>query len=380
MRKVIVAGTLALALAGPAAWAQQWSFDVAPGDRLEVALKTGGSIQIRGGDASRVTVKATVGGADAAKIRVAAEKTSFGVRVGSEYTQRLRHSSGSADLEITVPSRFDVTLDTMGGDIRIAGVSGRLSGESMGGALELRHLGGTLALKTMGGAIEVTDSDVDGHVETMGGNVTMRRVRGGLKGKTMGGQVKIEDAPAEAGGTGGEFVASAKGSPSEVDLETMGGDIDVADAPLGAHVQTMGGNVHVGSAAKFVRASTMGGKIRVDRVDGDLKATTMGGDVVAHVVGAGGDVDVESKGGDLDIWLPDGFAATFDVEIAYTRESRRSYQIKSDFPLAQTRTDDWDYGHGSPRKYIRGTGTSGAGTHHVVLHTIDGDIVIHRGG
>jgi DUF4097 and DUF4098 domain-containing protein YvlB len=142
----------------------------------------------------------------------------------------------------------------------------------------------------------------------------------------------------------------------------------------------MGGRIHIRSAREFVEATTMGGAITIDEVDGRVEASTMGGDVKVTVVGAGGEVEIESMKGTLELTLPAGFSGDFDVEVAYTRNSDRSFEIKSDFPLRQERTNEWEYGHGTPRKYIRGKGVAGAGAHRVTLRTINGDIVIRRGG
>jgi len=369
-KKTLFLGAVTLLLTAAAARAEHWSFATTPGDVLEVDLRTGGSIEIRGGGADQVVVDSEAHGPDAEWIRVTAEKRSSGVRIHSEYTRDRRNQSGGADITVTVPEKYDLDLSTMGGHIRIEGVEGKMSGETMGGGLELRDLKGSLALSTMGGSVEVWDSTVDGKVSSMGGNVTFHRVAGGLKGTTMGGRVRIVDSPGAGAGASDDMV---------VELSTMGGDIDVAKAPQGANVSTMGGDITIGSAGKFVKVKTMGGKIRLDEVDGRVEATTMAGDVSVRVVGSGGDVDIQSMSGDVEIWLPADFGATFDVELAYTQGMHSSYEIRSDFPLEQTRTEDWEYGHGSPRKYIRATGRTGSGTHTVKLGTINGDIVIHRG-
>jgi len=115
-------------------------------------------------------------------------------------------------------------------------------------------------------------------------------------------------------------------------------------------------------------------------VDGRVDLSTMGGDVTANVVGAGGDVEIESLSGDIELTLPAGFGASFDIELDYTRNSRRTYEIKSEFPLQKSETKEWTYSHGSPRKTIRGSGSAGDGTHRVQIHTVNGDVVIKKGG
>ena len=356
------------AVAGSAASAQDWTFPVQPGERLEIDLDSGGSIDIRGTSTATVTVAATVRGRDAGQVVVAAARTAKGVRVTSVFKTRMQNTSATADLTVTVPDRFDVVFDTMGGDVRIERVEGSFSGKSMGGGLTLLRLNGSAELTTMGGEVEVIDSVLSGSVKTMGGDVTFHRVGGGLRGKTMGGQLRIEDAGGAA--DGGDVVK----------IETMGGDIDVPSAPRGAEVKTMGGDIRIDSAKSFVKATTMGGRIHIAEMDGRVEAVTMGGDVEVHMVGEGGDVDVRSMSGDLEIWLPADFSADFELEIAYTRNSTGDYHIRSDFPVKESRTKEWDYHYGSPRKFIRATGEAAAGKYRVHLSTVNGDIVIHRGG
>ena len=71
----------------------------------------------------------------------------------------------------------------------------------------------------------------------------------------------------------------------------------------------------------------------------------------------------------------------FDIEIEldYTKNSSRSYRIKSDFDLSQQESRDWDSDHGSPRKTIAGTGAVDGGSRKVVLHTVNGTVNLRRG-
>ncbi|MGE0641526.1 MAG: DUF4097 domain-containing protein [Thermoanaerobaculia bacterium] len=358
---------LGLVLAPGAALAQHWQFDRAPGENLEIRLRTGGGITIQGGG-SGVTIDAAVSGRDKARVQVMAVATADGVRVSSEVSGNQRNTSADVDLTITVPDRFDVDLETMGGDIRITGVEGRLDGQTMGGAIVLHEVRGEVTLNTMGGKIQVTDSEADGKVSTMGGNVEFHNVRGGLKGTSMGGLVTIDDSDGIGAGAG-----------NVVRISTMGGPIHVKTAPAGAEVSTMGGNVTIESAGGPVDASTMGGRIEIGEASSDVTASTMGGDVVVRMVGSGGDVDIESKGGTIELTLPSGFAADFDLELAYTRNSKRAYEIRSDFPVQQRQSNDWSYEQGSPRKYIYGKGSTGA-AHQVKVRTVNGNVVIHQGG
>ena len=69
MKSVLAACALALSLAGTGL-AEEWKFDVQPGERLEIDLETGGSIEVRGGAGHQVRVVAEVRGRDAETVRV----------------------------------------------------------------------------------------------------------------------------------------------------------------------------------------------------------------------------------------------------------------------------------------------------------------------
>jgi len=377
-RRIFLLTLVVLALLAAPAGAAQWKFDVPPGGKLEVDLKTGGKVAVRGGATGGMTVDAEPHGRDAEDIEVTAERTASGVRVHSSYRHTPSHTSGGVDVTVSVPTPYDLDLHSLGGSFTIEETSGKVSGQTMGGGLVLRAVKGHVELSTMGGKVEVTDADCDGKVSTMGGQVAFHNVRGGLQGSTMGGQVTI-DGVSQPHRPGGFTAEVSDVATQPVRLSTMGGDIDISYAPAGAEVDTMGGAIHIRSAGGFVKAKTMGGKITLGDVDGSVQATTMGGDVSVKVVGTGGDVELESMSGDLDLTLPANFPGTFDVELAYTRNSSRAYEIKSDFPLTQQRSAEWSYSKGSPRKTIAATGTTGGGRFKVRLRTINGDIVIRRG-
>ena len=122
----------------------------------------------------------------------------------------------------------------------------------------------------------------------------------------------------------------------------------------------------------------MGGDIRIDEVDGWVKATTMAGDVDVTVLG-GHDIEITSMYGEITLTVPSGVGLEIDIELDYTKNSSRDYRIESDFPLSQQESQDWDYGHGSARKTIKGTGTAGGGGHKVVIRTVNGNIYLKQG-
>jgi len=342
----------------------------APGQELEIDLRTGGAIDVRAGDDAAIHVIADRGGSDAADIELEIEGTAHGARIASRYNGGRHSSDTDVKLDVRVPKHFDVRLKTMGGDVHLEGLEGSFSGETMGGALELVSLTGKVALSTMGGEIHAERSHLDGKVSTMGGNVLIEDVEGDLKGSSMGGQVTYKNAgPVRAGG-------------AAIDMSSMGGDLNVDQAPNGARLSTMGGNVRVRSASSYVKAETMGGDVMLDRVDGWIDAQTMGGRVTATVVGDATkgrrDVRLESKSGDLHLTVPADFDMDIDIELVYTRNSTRRYRVDSDLPLKIEESKDWESNYGTPRKVIHATGRVGTGAARIVLRTVNGDVTLTR--
>jgi DUF4097 and DUF4098 domain-containing protein YvlB len=357
----------ALALAGGLA-AEERTFQVGPGGSLNVDIATGGSIEIKGSTAGQVNVKWEIVGRDTEGIRVEAYSTGERVRVSSAYVDGSR--SSSVNLWISVPNRFDLDLQTGGGNISITNVEGKITGGTMGGNLTLGKLKGDLRVSTKGGNISLADSDVDGKASTMGGNIIIKNVAGNVNASTMGGNVVLDNVVQRGG----------RSINKTVDVSTMGGNIEVANAPHGAKVETKGGNIIIKKASEFIDAETMGGNITVYEHDGRVNAHTMGGNVSATIIPGGADqsIDISSMGGRIELTLPSAFSGEFDLELAYTRRNAKAFQIVSDFPIHQEETPEWNSSRGDARKYIRGTGAVGGGANKVRIRTVNGDIVIKK--
>jgi DUF4097 and DUF4098 domain-containing protein YvlB len=347
-------------------------FKTTPGKKLEVELTTGGSIEISGWDKNVVSVIAHIRG-DKEDYDLEFDQRSSGIRLEVSYEGHRRNGHGGVSLDIHVPSKYDIELETMGGDLTIKGVEGEFSGETMGGEIELYHLKGKAHLTTMGGEIRVEDCELDGQVKTMGGEISLRDVIGDLDASTMGGEVSYRNVKKR----------DKRDDAKEVKISTMGGEIEVDDAPGGANVSTMGGDIRIRSAGKFVKAKTMGGDIDIEEINGGVKATTMGGDITVNMVGDPDeferDVVLSSMGGDIILTVPKDLSMEFDIKLTVTKRSSDAYEIISDFPMKIDKSDNWDNSRGSERRYIYGTGKVKDGKNRIRIDTINGDIVIKKG-
>jgi DUF4097 and DUF4098 domain-containing protein YvlB len=352
-------------------------FPADSGGTLVLELDAGGTVKITGTGGSSISVSYT--SSCTPQCEVLFGETRNGLEIRTRFAEKEGRQNSDIDLEIHVPRYFDVELDSMGGGLSIDGVEGTFEGKTMGGELTLHDVRGEAELTTMGGKITLTDSELDGYLKTMGGEVLFENVIGDVKGSSMGGNVRYKNVQRRDGGLGSPDRIGGdldEVTTDTVQISTMGGAIEIEDAPEGADVHTMGGNIVIKDAVRFVRAQTMGGDIEIDSIDGWVKATTMAGDVEVTVTGSGGDVTLTSMSGDITLYVPSGFGMDLDLEIAYTRNSRQEYRIDAPGGLTPTVSPDWDYDKGTPRKYIRMSGSVDGGGNTVKIKTVNGNITV----
>ena len=353
----------------------QKEFNVKFGGRLTIDLRTGGMIEIEGWDKEVVDAQITIEGSDAEDVQLELEQNGNDVEIISFYDGDMENGyHANTNIVVKIPNKYDIDFSTMGGGVKLDNLNGVLSGRTMGGELNLSHLRGMLNVSTMGGNITVKDCEVDGEVQTMGGEVRVENVTGDLNAKTMGGKVKQVNVKSKKGNEG-----------DEVNISTMGGDIEVDEAMNGTKVRTMGGDITVNKAAKFVDAETYGGDIKIHSIDGSVSAETKGGDVSVNMAGDPNEGDrfvyITSFGGDIVLSVPSGLSMDIDIEIAFTKDKWRKngdVKIISDFDIAQKTTDEWDDSKGSSRKYLRGKGEINGGKHKIKIRTINGNVTLKK--
>lgn len=363
-----------------------------PGDRLVLDFEAGGTAIVTGWDESKASVSTIHvrrrrsdrdDGDDEEKNRVYVSSEDGVLRVGTESTGRYDHFE-SLTFEIRVPRKVRIDFQSEGGGLELHDLEGDFGGRTMGGAFVLTDVVGSADLHSGGGTIEVTDCRLDGEITTGGGKVLLKNVVGNLEATSGGGDIRYVNVRDEQG-----RIRSPDGSaPSYSTEETVliasaGGEIRVRSAPAGARVQTGGGDVTVLRAERFVKARTGGGDIRVEVRNGWVKAQTGAGDVEVEVAEGLGDddegVEIVSGLGDIVVVIPKDASVEIDAEIGYTRQSRRSFRIKSDFDLDLSETDEWSHRHGSPKKFIRGTAKINGGRHLVKVRTTNGNVRIEQG-
>jgi hypothetical protein len=190
--------------------------------------------------------------------------------------------------EVKVPSDFNPEVYTSGGDIKVAGVSGKVSAKTSGGDIAAKFIKGHLRISTSGGDINLEDTKGRTYAETSGGNIEASKFTGTLKVSTSGGDIRLDgdNADIDASTSGGNVSLKYSGENKGINLSSSGGDINVyvpADFNASAYLSTSGGSVECNLPANNIQKISSS-KFEADLNNGgkELVAKTSGGSVSVY--------------------------------------------------------------------------------------------------
>lgn len=368
------------------AWVERSEFGapVREGGRL-ILRADAGSVVLRPVTGDRVngqvTLRAYTGSEEDARRMVANYRLSVrtleggGVYVTAESAGGRRHNgSFGADFEIKLPQRFNVDIETQGGDISVesplqgearlttaggdvhtADISGSARIQTAGGSITLGNLRNRVDARTAGGSIHVGDVKGDAILETSGGEIVTGEIDGTLRAETAGGDV---------------VVGSARG---QVTAQTAGGQIQIGQARASVRAETAGGSIRLQGAQGQVVAETAGGSIDLLDVGGAVRASTAAGRILAQWINttkpAIGASQLETSMGDVYVYLPVEVRLTIDAAI----DAAAGHRIISDFPL-NIQGDQEDF----CQRTIRGRGALNGGGQVLRIRTVAGNIEIRK--
>lgn len=272
------------------------SFPVSPGGQLTLTTDFG-SIKIVGSPENQVSISARMRGSDddLKDFEITAEKTGNDVTIRGDWARKnsfLGRNSNSMEVDyvVNVPSQYNVSLGTAGGNIAIKDVKGLIQGGTSGGNLDLNNTDGNVELKTSGGNIRANATAGNLNLRTSGGNVNMSNINGDLDVSTSGGSIRIEDINGRinAETSGGHIEVYVNGNNKGVNVETSGGHIALylpKNIAATIDASTSGGDV------EFDLPIMVNGKMRENKVRGTING---GGELIrAHT--SGGDVRILAR-------------------------------------------------------------------------------------
>lgn len=276
------------------------------------------------------------------------------------------------EYEIRVPQRYNLDLETRGGELTIekldgelkaatAGgsihaddVSGPVRAETAGGSITLGSIGNRVEARTAGGSIRVGDVQGDAFLETSGGEIVVGRIAGSGRAATAGGDIVL------------------RGAGGDVEVQTAGGQIRVGEAGGRVRAETAGGSIQLDAAHGLVQVETAGGCITLDRVDTGVEAATVAGSIRAQITATRESFAasvLETSFGDVEVYLPSDLPITIEAVI----HNASGHTIVSDFPL--------QIEGGGPSfhpRTVEGRGALNGGGQVLRIRTTGGNIEIRR--
>lgn len=205
-----------------------------------------------------------------------------------------------------------IVTESVGGDVEIERCDFVTFNGSTGGDVELRRIAGPARLSNVGGDLQLNDVR-DVSVGTVGGDIEMEGVSGRVTCDTVGGDVDMVNTfgPVSVGVIGGDM--KVERAPGGVSVARTGGDVtvDTLLRPEAKYIINAGGDITLrvrGDVnARFV-AQSFGGEIRTRlplTVEKGRRRNLVG------ALGAGSATVTLQSGGDITIVAADGQRGDF---------------------------------------------------------------------
>ena len=322
-------------------------------------------------------------------IEVKSEKRNNDVYITVDGPDSRRRNQVEIQITVQVPERYNLYLESSGGDIEIHDLRGDIYAKSSGGDVVMGNIReSTVDVRTTGGDIRLESGDADTMMKTSSGDVQIENAGGRTDVQTSGGDIRIEHADGEVDvrTTGGDIqIEHASGRLS---IETSGGDIQIENAMEGVDAESEGGDIDIENARGAVTVRTTGGDIDIENVQGSVTAKTLGGDIDIQLTGTDTSNDrsceLESSGGEVKVYLPEDLAATIDAKVHLSISrfwGRGDYRVYSEFDLSgknnssRNPTWAWVYGRSGHAKVW---GDINGGGDLIRIETTNGNIRIKK--
>ncbi len=255
-----------------------------------------GRIQVRGWDRPEVKISGTLGDG-VEKLVVEGDAQHLVIKVQYPKSSGWGGSkSGPSDLQLTVPLRAELELDTVSADIDVSGVaSSKLSIDTVSGDVFVAAAPREIDVESVSGNLRLTLNSADVDAQSVSGSIVLRgRMNGDIKTETVSGDIDVV--------VNGEQVR-------ELSANTVSGNADLrADlAPRGEiKLESVSGDL------VLVLPKTLSAQVRGESFSGSLKAPDAQIQKPQHGPGASfnkrygsgdGEISIETFSGDAILRL-----------------------------------------------------------------------------
>jgi DUF4097 and DUF4098 domain-containing protein YvlB len=262
---------------------------------------------------------------------------------------------------------------------RPAAANASISIENVAGSLEIIGSDGAELQVTGTLGDDVEELEIEGDAEEwsievvipddeMGGkrdisaHLTVRVPRGAtLEVAAVSAAIEIRgvEGAIEAGSVSG--AVSVSGGSSDVEVESVSGAVSVTGGSGSIEVESVSGEVELKGVSGDLEATTVSGQIRVEaEAVADVEIGSVAGGVFFQGRPGGGSLEIESHSGNVEVLLPAGVSARFELE---------SFSGRIDNGLGPPATRVDSYAPGVSVEFATGSGET-----RVSIETFSGNI------
>jgi DUF4097 and DUF4098 domain-containing protein YvlB len=249
------------------------SFQVSPGGTFTLNSDFGGvKVVGRGGNTVLVQVDSDRDIEDILDLNFSQEGNQVivqGDKKRISVSQFFKFKTKKVNFTVSVPSNFNIDLNTGGGGIDLRSIEGEVKGYTSGGGISAEEITGSLTVRTSGGGIELREINGPANARTSGGGITLEEINGLVEARTSGGGVQAYN---------------------------LNGD---------ASLHTSGGSITAEGHKGVLKARTSGGGIKITGLTGRAMAKTSGGSITFSLVEPPtGDCEMRTSAGSITCYLP----------------------------------------------------------------------------
>lgn len=195
-----------------------------------------GRIQVRAWERNEVKISGTLGDG-VEKLVVEGDSEHLVVKV--QYPRNSGwggNKSGPTDLQLTVPVRAELEIDSVSAEVDVSGVaSSKLSIDSVSGSVSVAAAPGEVDVESVSGDLRLTVNSGDVQAQTVSGGIILRgRMKGQIKTETVSGDIDVavngERVRELSSSTvsGDAEVRTALASKGEIRMESVSGNLSLA--------------------------------------------------------------------------------------------------------------------------------------------------------
>ena len=321
-----------------------------PADASLKVINNHGAVSVHASDDDKITV--------VVRKRVGAENQDYANKYNNE-TKPTITAAGSlvtvdsrvdgagdhtveTDLDISVPRKAPVTINSRRGDINVSGRGGNVDISSQHADTSVDDVNANVKISQEKGTLKIDQVSGDVHIDGRLNEVTVTDIKGSVQ---LDGEfqesIKLERIAK---------TVTFKSSRTDLELSRIGGSLDLDSDEL--HAEDVTGPLHLTTRSKNIRLDGVSGDVRLQNDNGTVE-------VVMHVLG---NVQIDNRNGDVQLSVPDKAGFRLDART-------RGGEIQSDFGELKVNNDE---------REAKATGSVGNGSSHIVLNNEHEGIEIRR--